>query len=486
VAISDVQTALLSAGTIASQNFAEVDINSGDTVESQTFWYGPHGFGVHTTEVVFTPDSGDTTGTMVKYTLINANGIATTPIAATILGYDANYVLLQDSNGTDLLVANDGQLKASDAGLFPVSDLGTTGAYTPPPSYPAVCFVAGTRIRTERGEIAVEDLVEGDRVHVLDGDAETTRPVIWIGYRDVNLAAHPDPFDVQPIRIRRDAFAKGSPHRDLLVSPPHAVFTGGKLIPARLLVNDTTIVRETRLAKVRYYHVELDQHSVLFSEGLTSESYLDTGNRPFFQNGGGVIDLNVGFAKSSPSVVWECLACAPLVCDADSVLPVWQRLASRAEQLGYVRHVPETTRDPAPVLRLDGRDIRPISNADDRYCFVVPADAAEIRLHSRFARPCDIQPWIADDRLLGVAVGRVRVRHGQDVHDLALDSPAFGPNWWDLESEEDRMWRWTNGDAVLSLPEVQGPGRILEITIVGQMNYPVTSEHASDAVVRAA
>jgi hypothetical protein len=112
------------------------------------------------------------------------------------------------------MVATNG-LSSNDGGLFPITDLGTTGAtYNAPPQ---VCFVEGTRIRTDRGEVNVEDLVKGDQVHVLDGDAETTRPIVWIGYREVNLAAHSDPFEAQPIRIRRDAFGEGMPCRDLLV-----------------------------------------------------------------------------------------------------------------------------------------------------------------------------------------------------------------------------------------------------------------------------
>ena len=76
-----------------------------------------------------------------------------------------------------------------------------------------------------------------------------------------------------PIRIERDAFADGMPHRDLLVSPDHAIFVDGKLICARQLVNGTTIRQERDWTAVDYYHVELDQHAILLAEGLPAESY---------------------------------------------------------------------------------------------------------------------------------------------------------------------------------------------------------------------
>jgi len=43
-----------------------------------------------------------------------------------------------------------------------------------------VCFVTGTRIRTERGEVAVEDIGAGDRVVTLEDGAEVLRPVAWM------------------------------------------------------------------------------------------------------------------------------------------------------------------------------------------------------------------------------------------------------------------------------------------------------------------
>ncbi len=202
------------------------------------------------------------------------------------------------------------------------------------------------------------------------------------------------------------------------------------------------------------------------------ESYLDTGNREFFQNGGDVIDLNVGLAGIRPSVERDTHSRAPFVYDARSVLPVWERLAERAEQLGYAAPEMVTTMDPAPRLAVDGREFRPIRTAGCLYTFMLPSSPTEARLLTRSARLCDTRPWIEEHRVLGVSVRRVRVHHGMQVEDLALDGPAFGRGWWDVEQDGPRMWRWTNGDAAMRLPEARGSSRVLEITMGGGMTYP--------------
>lgn len=56
---------------------------------------------------------------------------------------------------------------------------------------PAPCFPTGTRIMTSTGQVAVEDLREGNLVRVACTDG--FRPIIWIGHRHVDLAAHPTP-----------------------------------------------------------------------------------------------------------------------------------------------------------------------------------------------------------------------------------------------------------------------------------------------------
>jgi hypothetical protein len=107
----------------------------------------------------------------------------------------------------------------------------------------------------------------GDHVITLADGLPRSAPIIWIGHRVVDLMAHPDPRAVVPIQIRRDAFGGNVPYRDLLISPGHAIFCDGLLIPAKLLVNGATIFPEPEWRRVSYFHVELDRHGVLLAGG---------------------------------------------------------------------------------------------------------------------------------------------------------------------------------------------------------------------------
>jgi hypothetical protein len=136
------------------------------------------------------------------------------------------------------------------------------------------CFASGTRVLTATGERLVESLMQGDIVLTLSGDELLAQPVKWIGRRRIDLATHPRPETVAPIRIQRGAFTDNMPHSDLLVSPDHAIMVDGRLICARQLVNGTTIRQEKAWSSVEYFHVELDTHAILLAEGLRAESYL--------------------------------------------------------------------------------------------------------------------------------------------------------------------------------------------------------------------
>ena len=183
-------------------------------------------------------------------------------------------------------------------------------------------------IQTPDGERPVETLCTGTQVITLVDGEEVPRTVRWLGHRRIDLTRHPRPETVAPIRIERDAFADNVPHRDLLVSPDHAIFVDGMLICARQLVNGTTIRRETGWTSVDYYHVELNEHAILLAEGLPAESYLDTGNRGFFANAGAPLVLHPDLTDETDYPTREAGSCAPFVSDEASVRPVWQRLAA--------------------------------------------------------------------------------------------------------------------------------------------------------------
>jgi hypothetical protein len=331
--------------------------------------------------------------------------------------------------------------------------LDTSAPYLPVIPFSFACFVAGTRILTDDGKVPVETLRVGQQVVVVRPDGmRAVQSIRWIGHRSIDLTRHANPRHAMPIRIRADAFADGEPARDLLVSPDHAIYVGGLLIPARLLLNGGSIVREDSLRTVRYFHVELDRHDILLAEGLPTESYLDTGNRGVFENADVPMVLHPDLTGDDEQVRRESLSCAPFAADAERVKPVWWRLAIRAGQLGYAIAEPATTSDPALHLMVDGRACWPIAMADDRHIFVLPRSVTSIRVVSHVTAPCDVAPWIEDRRGLGVAVGRVVFTGPAGRFEIAMDHPSLADGWWAAERDDSKLWRWTDGSAGLPLP----------------------------------
>ncbi len=234
------------------------------------------------------------------------------------------------------------------------------------------CFAAGTRIGTTEGPIAVEHLVAGMRAVTVagmravtvagmragdgagdgDGDGEGdgdggSAEIVWVGHRAVDCRRHADPSLVCPVRVRAGAFGHGVPSRDVRLSPDHAVFMDGALIPIRCLINGGSIVQEV-VASVTYYHVELPEHGVILAEDLPVESYLEAGGRAEFSNGDGLVRLFPDFGAQ----MWDMAGCAPLV----QTGPVLERARRR---LAWVA-MPAEGRDQA-MFRADGGMPRPRS-----------------------------------------------------------------------------------------------------------------------------
>lgn len=213
-----------------------------------------------------------------------------------------------------LVIADGGQTYVLQMGGSYINDVfgvtsdpfsGTLVTVTDPPP----CFLAGTVISTPKGGVAVEQLSVGDVV--LTGDRGVA-PITWIGSRRIDCNRHAEPMRIWPILVRAGAFAAARPARDLFLSPDHAIFAQGVLIPVKYLLNGRSIV-QVASDEVTYFHLELPEHSVILAEGLAVESYLDTGDRRAFSGAEGprILHPFFGSERTDIALVMEALGCAP-------------------------------------------------------------------------------------------------------------------------------------------------------------------------------
>jgi hypothetical protein len=121
----------------------------------------------------------------------------------------------------------------------------------------------------------------GNLVFTRDDGAQA---VLWTGSRQISAARlHLMP-QLRPIRLRSHALGQGRPDPDLLVSPQHRILIKGRaaqtlfntdevLVKAEDMVNDRTIAVDHSVKSVRYIHVLLERHSVIWANGLETESF---------------------------------------------------------------------------------------------------------------------------------------------------------------------------------------------------------------------
>jgi hypothetical protein len=246
-------------------------------------------------------------------------------IANTSTGYVGTPTTLVNFDGTNGATPVPGLIADGTGDLFGTTrfgpDAGTVFEVTGT-GFVVPCYVTGTRIATPQGEIPVDKLVVGDLVQARHAGRTA---ITWIGHRHIDCCRHPKPRDVWPVRLYPGAFGTGMPHRDLWLSPDHAVFIDGVLIPIKYLINGRTVVQEPR-ESVHYFHIELAQHDILSAEGLPCESFLDTGGRSSFENSGSLTVLHPEFGAWR----WEAEGCAPLIITGPDLQAVRQRLASLA------------------------------------------------------------------------------------------------------------------------------------------------------------
>lgn len=182
------------------------------------------------------------------------------------------YYFLTDGSGTYEV------MEAMPNGAIPIDALNTSGPIL-------LCFASGTLIATPLGERRVETLASGEYVRLEDG---RDVPIRWIGRRHVGaaeLALYPN---LRPVVVPAHSFGPERPHSDLRLSRQHRVLLEGwevelnfgtdrMLVPVGHLAGDRIHV-DHGCSEVTYFHVLLDAHEILISNGLPSESFLPGGH----------------------------------------------------------------------------------------------------------------------------------------------------------------------------------------------------------------
>ena len=203
------------------------------------------------------------------------------------------------------------------------------------------CFLSGTHILTPQGQFEVERLAIGDLVITSDGAA---KPIKWIGRRRIERVSG-DQWDgeVLPVRIMRSALTDQVPNTDLYLSPAHALYVDGVLVPVRNLINGHSIAQcdASEFDTIDYFHIELEAHDVIFAEGAPAETLLTRSEQAFDYRSD---DASAYEERAAPKLFAPRVAAhgdvvrsrlrsalSPWIDRRQPVDHIWERLAERAE-----------------------------------------------------------------------------------------------------------------------------------------------------------
>ena len=359
----------------------------------------------------------------------------------------------------------------SNGGTAPAGNLNynTNNTYTTPSP---VCFAVGTLIRTPDGDVSIEKLTVGDPVITSTGVAK----VCWTGSMRLRCAGTPWEQAIAPIRIAADAIEPGVPARDLVVSPGHGIgfhILGDVLIPAGALVNDLTITRELP-EWIEYWHVELEEHTLVIAEGLSTESYLDVGNRLQFEVAH-LVKADVTLDPGSSEGSYPRLSSGAVV-DA-----VRERLHTRARHMGWAL----TQASKAPKLVVDSHPLEGVDHSG-AIRFVLSAQSKSIVLSSETFVPGTLDPQSRDMRPLGIKIVSVEITDGFETRSFGADHCGFSDGFHQVE-QEGCPARWTNGSGVIPSTMLEGLHGDVFLTIrtIDRVRQKMRKQEASDQLLAA-
>jgi hypothetical protein len=127
-----------------------------------------------------------------------------------------------------------------------------------PPVVPSnICFPAGTLIRTDQGEVAIEKLQRGKHT---------------LGRQVIKHITQTISTDKYLIRVEKGAFGKNKPTKPIIISKDHKLELQGALVPAYRLLDYTEEVKKVKYNGEILYNVLLEEHGTMIVNNLRCET----------------------------------------------------------------------------------------------------------------------------------------------------------------------------------------------------------------------
>lgn len=245
IAGNSIQTALVAGDD-------SLDVRMGDTAELD----------------LLANDSSSAGGTL---TVTHVNGQPVTAGDSVTLS-NGEVIQITDSG---MILASSGQDIGSSIFTYQVADeAGNTDVGYVTLNTTAPCFVAGTRIDTPLGPVAVEDLRPGDLVLTVDHGAQRVR---WVGRSSRRASGSDAPVEIAQGTLGATRTTRVSPQHRLLLREPRATLLFGQaevLVRARDLIDGQHLRRVEDGTEVTYVHLLFDRHEIVVGDGVASESFL--------------------------------------------------------------------------------------------------------------------------------------------------------------------------------------------------------------------
>lgn len=454
---SEIDPTTTTSVTVAAGGTLTLDPNAGGVVDMAT--------GPGTKLIISASDS--TTATTTTPTVINGLSGSSESAQLTLAGVTPSEItsITTTTDQVTFTLSNGSSITLNIAGADQINFENTTTDAQGNIVFD-VCFLAGTMIEMEHSVFTtVEDIKIGDTVMTYDWKRKRKLPslVTWIGKKRTYIKPHlSDDLAGYPVRVLKDAIADNIPNKDLLITSEHSLFFENKFIPVRMLINNHSIYYDYSITSYDYYHIETANHSVIFADGMTTESYLDTGNRHVFAPKGNV--TNISF---TPSKSWEKDASAPLVVSRDQVEPIYRQIEQRAQNMAVPckKEALQLSNDAAiHVITNNQQEIHNYAVENGCIVFTLPSDTKSVRIMTRVGRPSEtIGAFVDDRRYLGVLIGEMKVSQDERSDIITIHHDSHYLNGWDVK--ESVPCRWTKGNATVPIPVMTNTQSPMKLTL---------------------